>query len=98
MDGLDVLVRPERCQVPTKPDGSVDLTRASDLYRKLYTIHAGTDHSFRIPSAGMSFELLTRLGGDKPGVLQQIAAPDINRRVSEQEARLVERHAYFTKM
>ena len=98
MDGLDMLVRPERCQAPTNSDGSVDLTRASDLYKKLYTIHEGADHSFRIPSAGMRFELYTRLGGDKPGVLQQVAAPDTNRRVSEQEARLVERHAYFTKM
>jgi hypothetical protein len=98
MNGLDILVRPERCQAPTNSDGSVDLTRASDLYKRLYTIHEGADHSFRIPSAGMRFELYTRLGDDKPGVLQQIAAPDTNRRVSEQEARLVERHAYFTKM
>lgn len=98
MDGLDLLVRPERCQAPTNANGSIDLTRASDLYKKLYIIHQGPDHSFRIPSAGMRFELLTRLSGDKPGVLQQIAAPDINRRVSEQEARMVERQAYFTRM
>jgi hypothetical protein len=98
MDGLDLLVRPERCQAPINADGRVDLTRASDIYKKLYTIRQGPDHSFRIPSAGMHFELQTRLGADKPGVLQQIAAPDTNRRVSEQEARLVERHAYFTRM
>ncbi|HVY15505.1 MAG TPA: hypothetical protein VHB27_09760 [Rhodopila sp.] len=98
MDGLDLLVRPDRCQAPTRPDGSVDLNRASALYRKLYTIHEGTDHSFRIPSAGMRFEFLTRLGGDKPGVLQQIVAPDPNRRVTAAEDRLVARHAYFTKM
>jgi hypothetical protein len=98
MDGLDLLVRPGRCQAPINADGSVNLTRASDLYKKLYTIHQGPDHSFRIPSAGMHFELLTRLGPDKPGVLQQVAAPDANRRVSEPEARLVRRHAYFTRM
>ena len=46
----------------------------------------------------MRFELLTRWSGDKPGVLQQIAAPDTNRRVSEQEARMVETQAYFTRM
>jgi mono/diheme cytochrome c family protein len=94
IDGLDLLIRPERCQAPTNPDGSV----ASDLYKKLYTVHQGPDHSFRIPSAGMRFELYTRLGGDKPGVLQQISAPDPNRRVREEEERLVARHAYFTKM
>jgi hypothetical protein len=98
IDGLDLLIRPERCQAPTSPDGSVDLTRASDLYKKLYTVHQGPDHSFRIPSAGMRFELYTRLGNDKPGVLQQISAPDPNRRVREEEERLVARHAYFTKM
>ena len=46
----------------------------------------------------MHFELYTRLAGKEPGVLQQIAAPDPNRRVSEEEDRLVARHAYFTKM
>ncbi len=98
MDGLDLLVRSERCQAPTNPDGGVDLTEASALYKTLYTIHQGASHSFRIPSAGMHFELYTRLAGKEPGVLQQIAAPDPNRRVSEEEDRLVARHAYFTKM
>jgi|HubBroStandDraft_6_1064221.scaffolds.fasta_scaffold49455_1 hypothetical protein len=98
MDGLDLLVRPDRCQAPTNPDGSVDLARASDLYKNLYTIHRGADHSFRIPSAGMRFELYTRLGNGKPGVLQQIAAPDATRLVRPEEERLVARHAYFTKM
>jgi hypothetical protein len=97
MDGLDLLVRPDRCQAPINPDGSVDLARASDLYKRLYTIHQGSDHSFRIPSAGMRFELYTRLA-DKTDVLQQIAAPDVNRRVSEEEDRFVARHAYFIKM
>ncbi len=98
INGLDLLVRPERCQAPTGPDGSVDLARASDLYKKLYTIRQGADHSFRIPSAGMRFEFYTRLGSDKTGVLQQVLAPDANRRVREEEDRLVARHAYFTKM
>jgi hypothetical protein len=98
MDGLDLLVRPDRCQAPTNADGSVDLARASDLYKKLYTIHQGGDHSFRIPSAGMRFELYTRLGSSKPGVLQQIASPDATRVVRREEERLVARHAYFTKM
>jgi mono/diheme cytochrome c family protein len=98
MDGLDLLVRPERCQAPIRTDGSVDLTRASDLYKRLYTIHGGPKHSFRVPSAGMRFELYTRLASDKAGVLQQIAAPDPNRRVSAEEDRLVARHAYFTRM
>ena len=98
MDGLDVLVRPERCQAPTDADGAVDLARASDLYKKLYMIHQGANHSFRIPGAGMRFEFLTRLSADKTGVLQQIVAPDPNRRVTEREARLVERQAYFTRM
>jgi hypothetical protein len=96
MDGLDLLVRPERCQAPLDPDGSVDLARASDLYKRLYTIHQGPDHSFRIPSAGMRFELYTRFG-DKPGVLQQVAAPDSGRKVTEEEGRFVARHAYFSK-
>ena len=98
MDGLDLLVRPERCQAPTNPDGTVDLTRASDLYKKLYTIRQGSDHSFRIPSIGMRFEFSTRFGGDKTGVLHQMAAPDATRLVREEEDRLVARHAYFTKM
>ena len=98
MDGLDLLVRPDRCQAPTNPDGGVDLARASDLYKKLYTIHQGADHSFRIPSAGMRFELYTRLADSNPGVLQQIAAPDATRLVRPEEERLVARHAYFTKM
>jgi hypothetical protein len=98
INGLDLLVRPERCQAPTGADGSVDLALASDLYKKLYTIRQGSDHSFRIPSAGMRFELYTRLGSDKTGVLQQVLAPDANRRVTEEEDRLVARHAYFTKM
>jgi len=98
MDGLDLVVRPDRCQAPTNPDGSVDLSRASDLYKRLYTIQQGVDHTFRIPSAGMRFEFYTRLRNDKPGVLQQIVAPDVNRRVSVEEDRFVARHAYFTRM
>jgi hypothetical protein len=98
MDGLDLLVRPERCQAPTNADGSVDLARASHLYKKLYTIRQGADHSFRIPSAGMRFEYYTHFGSDKVGVLQQVVAKDASRRVSEEEDRLVARHAYFTKM
>jgi hypothetical protein len=98
MDGLDLLMRPDRCRAPTNPDGSVDLAHASDLYKKLYTIHQGADHSFRIPSAGMRFELYTRLANGKPGVLQQIVAPDATRHVRPEEERLVARHAYFTKM
>lgn len=98
MDGLDLLVRPDRCQAPTNADGSVDLEHASDLYKRLYTIRQGSDHTFRIPSAGMRFEFYTRLAGDKPEVLQQVAAPDVNRRVREEEDRFVARHAYFTKM
>ncbi|GGF47250.1 hypothetical protein GCM10011611_62080 [Aliidongia dinghuensis] len=98
MDGLDLLVRPERCEAPVNADGSVDLARASAIYKKLYTIRQGADHSFRIPSTGMRFELYTRLSSDKPGVLEQIVAPDANRRVRAEEERLVARHAYFTKM
>jgi mono/diheme cytochrome c family protein len=97
MDGLDLLVRPDRCQAPLNADGSVDLARASDLYKRLYTIRRGADHSFRIPSAGMRFELYTRFG-EKPGVAQQILAPKPDRMVTEPEARFVERHAYFTKL
>jgi hypothetical protein len=97
MDGLDLLVRPERCRAPLNPDGSVDLAHASDLYKRLYTIRQGADHSFRIPSAGMRFELLTRFG-PQPGRLQQIVSPDPKRLVSADEARFVERHAYFTRM
>jgi hypothetical protein len=98
MDGLDLLVRPDRCQAPTNPDGSIDLAHTSDLYKNLYTIHQGADHSFRIPSAGMRFELYTRLANGKPGVLQQIVALDATRLVRPEEERLVARHAYFTKM
>jgi mono/diheme cytochrome c family protein len=98
IDGLDLLVRPERCHAPTNADGTVDLARASDLYRRLYTIRQGNDHSFRIPGAGMRFEFMTRRGNGETGVLQQLAAPDPGRRVSNEEARLVERHAYFTKL
>jgi len=98
MNGLDLLVRPERCQAPTGSDGSIDFALASDLYKKLYTIRQGSDHSFRIPSAGMRFELYTRLASGKTGVLQQVLVPDANRRVREEEDRLVARHAYFTKM
>jgi hypothetical protein len=98
IDGLDLLVRPDRCQAPLGANGSVDLARASDLYKRLYTIRQGADHSFRIPSAGMRFEYYTRFGGDKTGVLQQVVAADVNRRVTEEEDRLVARHAYFTKM
>jgi hypothetical protein len=46
----------------------------------------------------MRFEFYTRLGSDKTGVLQQVLAPDANRRVREEEDRLVVRYAYFTKM
>jgi hypothetical protein len=98
MDGLDLLVRPDRCQAPILPDGSVDLSRASELYKRLYTIRQGSDHSFRIPGAGMRFELYTRLGSNKTGVLQQVAATDVNRRVRKEEDRFVARHAYFTKL
>src|SRR5262249_13200663 len=73
-------------------------SRASDLYKKLYTIRKGADHSFRIPSSGMRFELYTRFGTGKAGVLQQIVAPNVDRRVRKEEERLVARHAYFTKM
>ncbi|MBV8133433.1 MAG: hypothetical protein JO282_13115 [Alphaproteobacteria bacterium] len=97
MDGLELLVRPDRCQAPLNADGNVDLARASDLYKRLYTIRQGTDHSFRIPSTGMRFEFYTRFG-ERPGMLQQIPAPKANRIVTEPEARFVERHAYFTKL
>jgi hypothetical protein len=97
MDGLDLLVRPDRCQAPVNGDGSVDLAHASDLYKRLYTIRQGTDHSFRIPGAGMRFELYTRFG-EKPRVEQQILAAKADRIVTEPEARFVERHAYFTKL
>jgi hypothetical protein len=95
MDGLEILIDPARCQAPLNPDGSVDLDHASPLYRRLYTIRQGDDHSFRIPGAGMRFEYTTRFA-DPNGVLRQVAAkPD--RLVTETEARFVERHAYFTK-
>ena len=74
MDGLELLVHPDRCLAPLNADGSVDLRRASELYKRLYTIRQGADHSFRIPSAGMRFELYTRFG-DKPGVARQGLAP-----------------------
>jgi hypothetical protein len=93
MDGLDLLVRPERCQAPVNPDGTVDLTRASALYKKLYTIHGGQDHSFRIPDAGMPFAFYSRT----TGVLQDVVSPDPARKVSAAEALFVARHAYFTK-
>jgi len=97
MDGLELLVHPDRCQAPLNADGSVDLARASNIYKRLYTIRQGIDHSFRIPSAGMRFELYTRFGG-KPGVAEQTLAPKSDRIVTEPEARFVERHAYFTKL
>jgi hypothetical protein len=97
MDGLELLVHPDRCQAPLKADGSVDLSRVSDLYKRLYTIRQSTDHSFRVPGAGMRFELYTRFG-EKPGVAEQTAAPKLDRTVTEPEARFVGRHAYFTKL
>ena len=97
MDGLELLVHPDRCQAQLIADGSVDLARASDLYKRLYTIRQGADHSFRVPSAGMRFELYTRFG-ESPGVEQQILAPKPDRVVTGPEARFVERHAYFTKL
>jgi len=97
MDGLELLAHPDRCQAPLNADGSVDLERASDLYKRLYTIRQGIDHSFRIPSAGMRFELSTRFG-ERLGVAQQAPAPKSDRVVTESEARFVERHAYFTKL
>jgi hypothetical protein len=97
MDGLELLVHPDRCQAPLNADGSIDLAHASDLYKRLYTIRRGADHSFRIPSTGMQFELYTRFG-DKPGVARQGPAPKQNLPVTEPEARFVERHAYFTKL
>jgi hypothetical protein len=97
MDGLEILVDPARCQAPVKPDGSVDLDQASALYRRLYTIHKGADHSFRIPGAGMRFEYTTRFG-DPASTLRQIAPPKPDRVVTKNEARFVERHAYFTKL
>ena len=97
MDGLELLVHPDRCQAPLNADGSVDLARASNIYKRLYTIRQGTDHSFRIPSTGMRFELYTRFG-EKPGVAEQTPAPKSDRTVTEPEARFVERHAYFIKL
>jgi hypothetical protein len=96
MDGLDLLVRPQRCQAPLKADGSVDLDHASELYRRLYTIGEGQDHSFRIPGAGMRIEYTTRFR-DPPGMLRQVMSPKPDRLVTEPEARLVERHAYFAR-
>src|SRR5215472_5266453 len=97
MDGLELLVHPDRCQAPLNADGSVDLAHASDLYKRLYTIRRGADHSFHVPSAGMQFELYTRFG-DKPGVARQGPAPKQGLPITEAEARFVERHAYFTKL
>jgi hypothetical protein len=97
MDGLELLVHPDRCLAPLNADASVDLTRASALYKRLYTIQRGADQSFRIPSAGMQFELYTRFG-DKPGVARQGPAPKQGLLVTEAEARFVERHAYFTQL
>lgn len=97
MDGLELLVHPDRCQAPLNADGSVDLAHASNIYKHLYTIRQGADHSFRIPSAGMRFELYTRFG-EKPEVAEQTPASKPDRIVSEPEARFVERHAYFTKL
>jgi hypothetical protein len=97
MGGLELLVHPDRCQAPLNADGSVDLERASNLYKRLYTIRQGADHTFRIPSAGMRFELYTRFG-EKPGVAAQAPAPKPDRIVTEPEARFVERHGYFTKL
>jgi len=97
MDGLEMLVDPARCQAPLNADGSVDLDHASELYRRLYTMRQGTDHSFRVPSAGMRFEFSTRFG-DPAGVLRQVAAPKPDRVVTEEEGRFVERHAYFTRL
>jgi hypothetical protein len=97
MDGLELLVHPDRCQAPLDADGGVDLARASDLYKRLYTIRQGAEHSFRVPGAGMRFESSTRFG-EKPGVAEQIPAPKPDRVVTEPEARFVERHAYFTKL
>ncbi|HET7882859.1 MAG TPA: hypothetical protein VFL55_18390 [Acetobacteraceae bacterium] len=96
MDGLAILVDPARCRAPLNADGSMDLVHASELYRHMYTIRQGADHSFRVPGAGMRFEYTTRFG-DPASVLKQVAAqPD--RVVTPEEARLVERHAYFTKL
>src|SRR5439155_25080038 len=75
INGLDLLVRPERCQAPTGPDGSVDLARASDLYKRLYTIPQGAGHGFRISSAGLRFGFYTRLGGSRTGVREECLAP-----------------------
>jgi hypothetical protein len=97
MNGLELLVQTDRCLAPLNPDASVDLTRASELYKRLYTIRQGADHSFRIPSAGMQFELYTRFG-DTPGVARQGPALKQGLPVTEAEARFVERHAYFTKL
>jgi hypothetical protein len=97
MDGLETLVDPARCQAPLNADGSVDLDHATGLYRRLYTIHQGADHSFRIPSAGMRFEYNTRFG-DPAYMMKQVVAAKPDRVVTEPEGRLVERHAYFTKL
>jgi hypothetical protein len=97
MAGLEMLVDPDRCKAPLRPDGSVDLEHASALYRRLYTVHQGAAHSFRIPGAGMRFEYLTRFG-EPPEVLRQVVAAQPDRQVSEAEGRFVERHAYFIKL
>ena len=97
MDGLEILVHPDRCDAPLAADGSVDLAQASDLYKRLYTIREGEDdHSFRIPGAGLPFEVITRFG-EQRGVIAQVRAADAQRRVSEAEDTFVGRHAYFVK-
>src|SRR5262249_44992147 len=73
------------------------LAHASDLYKRFYTIRQGTDHTFRIPSTGMQFELYSRFG-EESGVARQGPAPKQGLPVTEQEARFLERHAYFTQL
>jgi hypothetical protein len=92
MNGLELLAHPDRCQAPLNADGGVDLARASDLLQATYTIRQGADHSFRVPCAGMRFELYTRFG-TRPGVEQQILVPKPDRMVTGPETRFVERHA-----
>lgn len=94
MDGLELLVRPERCQAPVREDGSVDLGQASDLYKRLYTIRTGSDHSFRVPGAGRRMEVVTRFGSN-PGAFEQVPVAMQDRTVLPEEADFMERHAYF---
>lgn len=96
MDGLELLVHPDRCDAALRDDGSIDLDNASNLYKGLYTIHGGKEHSFRIPSAGMRFELMARFGPER-GAIAQVEAEDTSRMVTEEEEAFVRRHAYFTK-